>query len=243
MKPAPPPANEPQRLAALERYGVLDSPDEVEFDDFTWLASQICGTPIALISLIDATRQWFKSRVGLEARETPRELAFCSHAIHGNEILEVSNALHDERFHDNPLVTGAPDIRFYAGQPLTTYDGCNLGTLCVIDRVARSLTETQREALTRLGRQVVMQLELRLARRQLQQQLEEIDALSDLLPMCAWCRKVRNDQGYWENVTTFFTKRHHIEWTHGVCPECKESFLAKLSKAGQPDATVNPKRE
>ncbi|MBP8184895.1 MAG: PAS domain S-box protein, partial [Pseudomonas sp.] len=158
---APLPANEAERLAALARYNILDTPAEEEFDDFTKLAAQICAVPIALVSLIDAQRQWFKSRVGLDAEETAREIAFCAHAILNNQLFEVTNTLEDPRFADNPLVTGAPDIRFYAGAPLTTHDGFNLGTLCVIDRTPRQLNPQQRDALARLGRQVVRQLELR----------------------------------------------------------------------------------
>jgi len=162
VKPAQIPANEAERLAALRRYDILDTPAEMAFDDFTKLASQICDVPIALISLVDAGRQWFKSKVGLDAQETPRDISFCGHAIHGDQLFEVSNALEDARFRDNPLVTGAPDIRFYAGTPLVTPDGFAIGTLCVIDRVSRQLTPTQQGALAGLGRQVVHLLELRL---------------------------------------------------------------------------------
>jgi PAS domain S-box-containing protein len=164
------PANEPGRLAALLAFELLDTPAEQMFDRITALAAQICGVPIALISLIDAERQWFKSRVGLDAQETPREMAFCAHAINGDSLFEVDNTLLDPRFCDNPLVTGAPDIRFYAGMPLSDGLGNNLGTLCVIDRQPRHLNDGQRQALQLLAEQTVQLFELRLqARRQREQ--------------------------------------------------------------------------
>ena len=173
MISAPIAQNERERLDALKRYQVMDTPSSGEFDDFTRLASEICGTPIALISLIDSDRQWFKSKVGLDASQTPRDISFCGHAIYAEQLFEVPNAMEDERFRDNPLVTGPPDIRFYAGQPLITSDGFGIGTLCVIDRIPRRLNEHQRDTLKVLGRLVVQQLELRIAKQQLGSALSE----------------------------------------------------------------------
>ncbi|MEQ8248149.1 MAG: sensor domain-containing diguanylate cyclase [Alphaproteobacteria bacterium] len=163
MRKPPVPENEANRLRDLERHAVLDTAPEADFDRITRIASKVVGTPIALVSLVDERRQWFKSRVGLDATETPREVAFCAHAIAGTETFVVGDALSDERFEDNPLVTGDPNVRFYAGALLTSSNGNNLGTLCVIDREPRTLTEDQRQILEDLAHLVVRELELRKA--------------------------------------------------------------------------------
>lgn len=149
---APQPHDEPRRLQALRGSGLLDSLPEQAYDDIVYLAARICETPIALISLVDEDRQWFKARVGLEARETPRDVAFCAHAILGDGVFEVPDSQADARFAANPLVTGAPHVRFYAGAPLVASGGEVIGTVCVIDRHPKHLTVPQREALTALSR-------------------------------------------------------------------------------------------
>lgn len=178
------PDSEAARLTALRDYSVLDTPHEKTFDDLARLAGQICQTPIALVSLVDAERQWFKSNLGLDIRETSRTHSFCAHAIQGKDVLEIEDALKDVRFVNNPLVISAPNIRFYAGAPLFTSDGVAIGTLSVIDRVPRTLTEEQREALRILARQVMAQLELRKRALILERELREavqstLDALRD----------------------------------------------------------------
>ena len=169
MKIAPPTADEAARLKALYDYEVLDTEAEKMFDDLTQLASQICDAPITLISLIDPNRQWFKSKVGIDTEETSRDIAFCAHAIHQKEIFEIPDTLQDKRFFDNPLVTSAPNIRFYAGTPLVSQDGHAIGTLCVIDDKPNKLTKEQRQALEVLGRSVISQMELRQKIKELKQ--------------------------------------------------------------------------
>lgn len=156
------PKNEKERLSALKEYSILDSLPEKEYNDITYLASYICNTPISLVSLIDADRQWFKANHGLEAQEAPRNIAFCAHAINNkNEPLIVPDSRNDIRFKDNPLVTSNPNVIFYAGIPIINPDGYPLGTLCVIDTKPRELSEKQLKALNMLSNQLLKLLELR----------------------------------------------------------------------------------
>jgi signal transduction histidine kinase len=174
MNLPPLPDNEDDRLQALLQYQVLDTQAEQAFDDLTAIAAYICDTPIALISLVDANRQWFKSKIGLEAIETPRELAFCAYTIlQPEKLLIVPNAEEDERFANNPLVKSEPNIRFYAGASLVTPDGFPIGTLCTIDNKPRNLTPEQIQTLQALSRQVISQLELRINLNKLKHNITE----------------------------------------------------------------------
>ena len=167
------PEDELSRLKDLYEYDVLDTEAEKSFDDLTLLASDICETPISLISLVDPDRQWFKSKQGIDVDETARDISFCSHAILENQVFEVQNALTDTRFHDNPLVTNDPNIRFYAGAPLITPRGNAIGTLCVISDKPKKLSSKQINALTVLSKEVIAQLELRLNNKKLVMALEK----------------------------------------------------------------------
>jgi GAF domain-containing protein len=157
----PVPTNEAARLRTLHGYRILDTKPEERFEDLTKLAALICGTPICLISLIDADRQWFKSKFGLDLEATPRADAFCTHAIMQPDLFVIPDASKDERFAHNPLVTGDLHVRFYAGAPLAARDGHLLGTICVIDREPHTLTDAQMEALRILGKLVIANIELR----------------------------------------------------------------------------------
>jgi GAF domain-containing protein len=216
---APRPPEETARLAALARYEVLDTPPEPAFDDVVRLAASVCDTPIALVSLVDEARQWFKARLGLDVEETPRELAFCGHAILEDRVLVVDDAARDSRFADNPLVTREPRIRFYAGAPLETPDGYRIGTVCVIDRQARFLDDEQLASLQALARLAVDELELRWMRRQ-----RASGSLGPVIVMCAACKRVRDENEVWHRLEAYLVEQGGIQVSHGLCDACVEPY-------------------
>jgi len=161
MQKAPALPDEQRRLGILREYRILDTAAEKVFDDITSLAADVCNAPVCLLSFVDAHRLWFKSNVGMEIQEAPRESSLCSHAIAGRDIFVIPDARADERFCHSPIVTGPASVRFYAGMPLITPDGAAVGTLCIIDHVPRQLTDEQIEKLRALAASAVMLLELR----------------------------------------------------------------------------------
>lgn len=226
------PSNEAERLEALREYHVLDTEAERAYDDITALAAYICAVPVAMVSLVDESRQWFKSKLGLNRQETPRDVAFCAHAILQSDPLIVRDALKDERFADSALVRRSPHIRFYAGFPLTTPEGFNLGTLCAIDRRPRQLSGPQKTAMAALSRQVMALLDMRRTSDHLAHALEKVKTLHGMLPICAWCKRIRDDQGYWSQVEAYVRAHTDAEFTHGICPECLEKVRPKKADKG-----------
>ncbi|HNP20075.1 MAG TPA: GAF domain-containing sensor histidine kinase [Fulvivirga sp.] len=179
MRSAEIPKNESERIAALKRYNILDTPPEVAFEDIVKLASYICKTPISQVSLVDNNRLFYKANLGSDMTEGPREISFCPHAILADSFLEIEDASKDDRFFDNPLVTGEHHVRYYAGMPLKSSDGFNIGTLCVLDTKPRKLTNEQKEAIKKLARKVVSELELRLQYQILKEKEIELKKLNE----------------------------------------------------------------
>lgn len=216
---------EADRLKALHAAGILDTPPEASFDAFTELASFICHTPMSTITFIDANRQWFKSRIGLADSETPLDISICKHAVAANDALIVNDVSQDDRFSKFSTVTGDPFVRFYAGMPLRNNDGIPLGTLCVFDREPRQLSLEQERALRALAQQASDQLNIRRVADELRSALQQVRMLRELVPMCAWCRRMRDDANFWQQVEQYLEAQAGVGITHGICPECSQKFM------------------
>lgn len=218
---SPIPENEVNRLRALKLYRIIDTTAEQSFDDLARLAATICDTPIALISVIDEDRLWFKSSFGLSASQAPRDMAFCAHTIMQDDVFIVEDAQADSRFVDHPLVVSGPLVRFYAGVPLAVTKGIALGTVCVIDRKPRKLTPQQIDALTLVRGAVVAQLELR-------RSLEDFRSVERLLPICAWCRSVEGANGKWTPLYEYLANT--VPLSHSICPNCHGDVRLSMGK-------------
>ncbi|TVS14793.1 MAG: GAF domain-containing protein [Gammaproteobacteria bacterium] len=227
--PAPPrPLNEEERLAVLERYRILDTEGEVAYDDAVALAAAIVNVPVALLSLVDRDRQWFKARVGLDVEETPRTVSFCAWAVYEDANLVVADATEDERFADNELVWGELGVRFYAGVPLRTPDNLVLGTLCVIDHQRREITPEQLAHLERLASLIMHLLENRRAADELAEALERAGVLGEMIPVCAYCRRIRDDEQFWHTLEKYLESHAGTQVSHGICPACASRHFADL---------------
>ena len=175
------PQNEFQRQQRLDIYEILDTPNEIDYDSITKIAARILNVPMCLISLVDTERQWFKSKIGLDALETGRDISFCGHAINYEDVFVVNDAIEDERFFDNPLVTDGPRIRFYAGAPLTTKDGFNIGTFCAIDDKPREISEDDKDLLKVFSKNVIALMDLNAQNKELKETLKEVKEKNETL--------------------------------------------------------------
>ena len=225
MKKPEIPINESERLIALNEYRILGTKPEENYDDITKIASLTCGTPIALLSLVDSNRQWFKAKVGIEAEETVRDWSFCAHAIHSSEPLIVEDALKDERFFDNPLVRGEPKIRLYAGFPLQNDENLRIGTLCVIDREPHGLSDTQFNIMQSLSRQAVAFLELRKRSINLIESFCSHTDEGSFISTCSYCRKAKDTEGHWQHLDQYLSTRTNLNFSHGICDACIEEHF------------------
>lgn len=228
MNNAFPTSLEEKRVSTLRLYDILDTLPEEDFDNITRLASEICQTPIALISLVDDHRQWFKSRVGLESSETPKEISFCAHAIRYDDVFEVNNAAEDARFCNNPLVTEDPHIRFYAGAPLITNDGFRLGTLCVINSQPATISLAQKNSLKILARSVMSLLELR--RQKKEAELFRL-GLNEVSAVCVY-----NSDLLFESVNDKFCQMADMSATELIGKSIREVTIANLTREEEENA-------
>ena len=217
-----------RRQKALEEYRIWDAKEVSQFETLTTLASTVCETPIAIISLLDSHRQWFLSRYGLNGAgaplETPLDISFCIHTISQAEegVCIVHDAQKDERFAENPFVTGEPHVRFYAGVPLITLEGVPIGALSVIDRRARELSEAQIQTLKLLAQLTIQLLESRKNSQELFGIVEELKVFEGYWNLCVYCRRLKADDT-WVQFEHFVRSHTNADFTHGVCKECMRS--------------------
>jgi diguanylate cyclase (GGDEF)-like protein/PAS domain S-box-containing protein len=239
MKIAPLPLNEQERLVELRKYNILDTEPEAVFESMVQVAAYICKTPISAISLVDENRQWFKAIVGIDAKETPRDIAFCAHAILQDEAFVVENALEDERFYDNPLVTDGPGIRFYAGIPLVSPSGLHLGTLCVIDTEARGIEKEQLDAVKTLADSVMAHLDLRLSHKEIRKYVDELQLSATIFESASENIIVTDHNNCFVTANPAFTATtgYSLEEIKGLTPKILRSgiqnqeFYAKMWNA------------
>jgi GAF domain-containing protein len=229
---------DPRRLAALRACALLDTPAEASYDRLTRLAAGFLRAPVSLVSLVDADRQWFKSAVGLPEpwatlRQTPLSHSFCRHVVGTGEALVVEDARADPRVRDNPAVPEL-GIQAYLGLPMTTADGYTLGSFCVIDTSPRPWEPGDIALMEDLTALVMTEIELRTALRQVSQ-------LEGFLPLCCYCKKVRDGEDYWQALHAYVSARTRARFSHGICPECWESVVRpQLEEMGCPAEPYSP---
>ncbi len=228
-------SHESERLAALHRYEILDTPPEITFDRVTDLAARHFRVPVSTVSLVDDRRIWFKAHHGLEVSEVPREPGLCSSCILSDEVYLVRSAAEDARAKANALVKGDPGIRFYAAAPLITHEGYRLGTLNIVDFVPRDLDEEGQATLQNLAGVIMDQMELRRSAKQTLHSLSQVlkgEATGvkgeDLLTICAWSQKIRIEDT-WMTYEEFLVKKLGLTLTHGISPEAAKAFKSGLT--------------
>ena len=222
------PLLDPERLRALRATGLLEDEPSEALERLTRLASRIIDAPVSLVSMVDEDRQVFAAEVGLEEPwasrgETPLAYSFCQHVVRNRDALVVGDATEDDRVRDNPSIEEL-GVRSYAGMPMTTADGHVLGSFCVIDDRPREWSEGELEILRDLASAAVTEIELRRTADALERALSKIRTLEGLIPLCAWCRKVRDDAGYWQELERYVREKAGVEITHGICPSCAEEM-------------------
>lgn len=218
----PIPANEKKRLEALRLYQALDATPDQAFQDIAAIAAQIANAPVALISLVGKTHERYEANIGFTGNGVPRQESFCTHTILGTEALVVEDATADARFAQNPHVTKAGGVRFYAGAPIVDREGHGLGSVCVVDTKPRQLAPDKVDVLMRLARTAMRLLEQRRLSTKLAEALEEVKTVQGLLCICSHCKDIRVSDDYWSRVDEYFSTHTDALFSHGLCPVCFE---------------------